>query len=78
MSQYLISVASQRPSHIWHLLLGNLDQERTDLLKEGVAHVVIPGGDKYAVLGLQDEVVRDVIYNDGLRNVTAKQGEILH
>ena len=34
-------------------------------------HVIVPGADEYAIVRLQDEVVADIVNDDGLINVSA-------
>ena len=34
-------------------------------------HVIVPGADEYAIVRLQDEVVTDIVNDDGLIDVSA-------
>jgi len=74
----LITIGAKSSPHIRHLSLHDLAQQRSDLVQEAVSHVVVPGGNENTVIGLEDEVVRDVVDDDRLVDVTAQQRQVLH
>ena len=77
LPQDLISVRSQTFPHVWHFLLHQFHQQRRYLLQEVVIHVIIPCRYEYSIVRLEDEVVTDVVYDESLGHVTAKQRQIL-
>ena len=72
LPQDLVPIGSEGLPNIGDLLFYDFHQEGRNLLKEGIAHVIVPGGDKDAVLWLQDEIVRNVIYNYRFVDVSAE------
>ena len=78
LSQNLISVSSEAFPDIGYLLFNKLNKEWGDLFKEIVAHVVIPSRAEDSIVGLQNEVVTDVVYDDGLWHVSAQQTQVFY
>ena len=64
--QHLVSELPQRVTHVRHLLLDDLLQQRRQFGQGRVVHVVEPALDEYTVVRLQLEVLRDIIDDDGL------------
>ena len=78
LPQDLVAVGPERSPHIWHFSLNDLNKQGRNLLQEGVAHVVVPCGNEYSVLRLQDKVVRNIINDDRFIDVTAQQTQVFH
>ena len=57
LAQHLVTISSKGTPHIRHPLLNYLAEQRSDLIKEAVAHVIIPSRNEDAIVWLQDEVV---------------------
>jgi hypothetical protein len=74
----LVAVGAEGFAHVGDLLGADLDEHPRDLLEEVVGHVVVPGRAEDAVVRLDDEVVRDVVYYYHLGHVTPQQGQVLH
>lgn len=78
LAQYLVAIWSEGLSHIRNFFLNNFNEKRTYFLEESIWHVVVPSRDENTVLWLQDEVIRYIIYNDGLVDVTTQKTQVLH
>ena len=57
LAQHLVTISTEGTPHIRNLLLNNLAEQRSDLIKESIAHVIIPCRDEDAIIWLQDEIV---------------------
>ena len=78
LSEQLVSVLSESLAHIRNAFLHYVNQERGDLVKEAVFHVVVPGADENAVVRLYYEVVANVVDDDRLVHRTAQQRQVLN
>ena len=76
--QHLVAEASQCITHVRHLLLHDLLEERGQLRQGCVVLVVEPRLDEDAVIRLEHEVLGHVVDNDRLRQVSADAAQILH
>ena len=57
LAENLIAVRPEGTPHIRHSLLNYLAEQRSDLIKEAITHVIVPSRNEDAIIGLQDEVV---------------------
>ena len=53
-------------------------KERSQLGECGVGHIIEPALDEYAVIGLQLEVLRNVVHDYGPREVAPDATQVLH
>lgn len=65
-------------AHIRRSLHHDAFQKRSQLLELAVERVVVPSANVDAVLGLEHEVLLDVIYDYRLLEVSAQLREVLH
>ena len=77
LAQHLVSICPEGTPHIRNLLLNYLAEQRSDLIEEAIAHVIIPSRNEDAIIWLQDEIVWNVVDNDRLVDVTAQQRQVL-
>ena len=57
LAQHLVTICPEGTPHIRNLLLNYLAEQRSDLIKESITHVIIPCRDEDAIIWLQDEIV---------------------
>ena len=76
--EHLVTEASQCVTHVRHLLLDDLLEERSQLRQGCVLLVVEPRLDEDAVVRLELKVLGHVVDNDRLRQVSADAAQILH
>ena len=57
LAQHLVTISTEGTPDIRNLLLNDLAEQRSDLIKEPIAHVIIPCRDEDAIIWLQDEIV---------------------
>ena len=57
LAQDLVAISPEGAPHIRDLLLDNFAKQRSDFIKESIAHVIIPCRDEDAIIWLQDEIV---------------------
>ena len=57
LAQHLVTISTEGTPDIRNLLLNNLAEQRSDLIKEPIAHVIIPCRNEDAIIWLQDEIV---------------------
>ena len=75
--KHLISELSQGVSHVIHLLLRNFFEERSQLRKCCVGHVIEPTLNEDTIVWLELEVLSDIVNDNGTREVSTNSTKVL-
>ena len=75
---HLILQLLQRNPYIINSLLGNLNQNRGQLRQGSIMRVIEPALNKNSIIRLQLEILRNIIHNNNLRQVSSKLTQVLN